>query len=245
MPAKLLILSNDGKVQEVLFDRPRITIGRKAGNDLHFNRPEISGTHAAFLFEEDQFFVSDLGSTNGTMMNGAKLLPNQKYALQDGDTISITPFRIQFVADKDMSDTVTDVDQEIDAPRAGSGTMMDIGGKISTGTEEHKAGEKQPPVSATPASPVAPSKEEAKQAPKPAVEAKAPPPPPKPAPEPQTPPPAPAASARSAEHEADEPVEDSPRIDVPPKTAGDYLWLGLGALFLLLAIGLIAYLLMQ
>src|ERR1051325_5335008 len=97
MPAKLLIQSSDGSVQEIAFDRPRITLGRKVGNDLHFNRPEISGTHAAFLLEDDQFFVSDLGSTNGTLMNGAKLLPNQKYALQDGDIISIAPFRIQFV----------------------------------------------------------------------------------------------------------------------------------------------------
>lgn len=250
MPAKLLIESNDGKLQEVFFDRPRITIGRKSGNDLHFNRPEISGNHAEFLVENEEFFISDLGSTNGTMMNGAKLLPHQKYALQDGDVISIAPFRIQFFADKDMRDTVTDVDQEIDAPRAGSGTMLDIGGKISTGTEEHKASVKQAPAAPSPAPPAAPPNEEVKQPQKPAVEAKAAPaPPPKPAAESQAPPPPPPAPAPSAvppvEPEDEEPVNEAPFIAVPRKTTGDYLWLILGGIFLLLAIGMIVFLLMQ
>jgi len=248
MPAKLLVQSQDGTTQEIPFDRARITIGRKAGNDLHFNRPEISGTHAEFLLENDEFFVSDLGSTNGTMMNGAKLLPHQKYALQNGDLISIAPFRIQFVADRDdITDTVSD-DLKEEEVRAGSGTMVDIngkiaGGKISTGTEEHQPA----PKDAAPAAAAAPPKEEAKpaQAAPAAKPAAPPPPPPKPQPEakPSPPPPAPAA-ARQPEREIQEAQEPLPPIEVP-KGGADYLWLGLGAVFLLLAIGLIVFLLMQ
>lgn len=261
MQAKLLIQSSDGKVQEVPFDRARITIGRKTGNDLHFNRPEISGTHAAFLLENDDFFVSDLGSTNGTMMNGAKLLPHQKYALQNGDVISIAPFQIQFVADKEMTDTITDDKGNTEAPHSGSGTMVDISSgkdKVSTGTEEHKAEKASAapapaaaPAAAAPALSAPPAaKQEAQAAPKPAVPAAAPPPPPdappKPAPEPAAaapPPPAPASAAAVAREE--EGAEELPPIEVPGKSIGDYLWLGLGALFLLAAIGLIAYLLIQ
>ena len=97
MPARLIIESDvDNTNQEVSFDRPRITIGRKPGNDLHFNRPEISGSHAAFLFENDNYYVTDLGSTNGTLLNGAPIVAKEKYPLTSQDVVTINPYRIRF-----------------------------------------------------------------------------------------------------------------------------------------------------
>ncbi|HSE39395.1 MAG TPA: FHA domain-containing protein, partial [Acidobacteriota bacterium] len=100
MPARLIIESDiDQTRQEISFDKPRITIGRKPGNDLHFNRPEISGTHAAFLLENDTHYVSDLGSTNGTLLNGAPIVAREKYPLTSQDVVTITPYRIRFEAE--------------------------------------------------------------------------------------------------------------------------------------------------
>lgn len=53
-------------------DKPVITIGR-SGADLTLNDSEASRNHAAVEVRETTFIVKDLGSTNGTLMNGSKI----------------------------------------------------------------------------------------------------------------------------------------------------------------------------
>ncbi len=113
MPAKLIVDSLiDQSRQEYSFDRPRLTIGRKPGNDLHFNRPEISGSHAAFLNEDEEYFIMDLGSTNGTLLNGGQLAANAKYPLKDKDVVTINPFKITLEAQKDIGATMLEMSRD-------------------------------------------------------------------------------------------------------------------------------------
>ena len=53
-------------------EKPRITVGR-AGADLTLNDSEASRQHAALEIRDTTFFVSDLGSTNGTLVGGEKI----------------------------------------------------------------------------------------------------------------------------------------------------------------------------
>jgi predicted Zn finger-like uncharacterized protein len=53
-------------------EKPRVTIGR-SGADLTLNDNEASRVHAALEVREMTFTVADLGSTNGTMVNGEKI----------------------------------------------------------------------------------------------------------------------------------------------------------------------------
>ncbi|HYO78437.1 MAG TPA: FHA domain-containing protein [Thermoanaerobaculia bacterium] len=53
-------------------ERPRITIGR-ANADLTINDTEASRQHAALEIRETQYRLSDLGSTNGTLVDGARI----------------------------------------------------------------------------------------------------------------------------------------------------------------------------
>lgn len=53
-------------------DRPRVTIGR-AGADLTLNDTEASRQHAALEVRDAVFMVEDLGSTNGTLVNGERI----------------------------------------------------------------------------------------------------------------------------------------------------------------------------
>ena len=68
-----------------------MTVGRTAVNELHFNFPEISSKHAVLLRKQDpeldipKWSVNDLGSTNGTYVNGEKV--TQETALNNGDRI--------------------------------------------------------------------------------------------------------------------------------------------------------------
>ena len=64
------------------------TVGRKAGNDLVISGDSfVSGSHAHLLFEGGSYLVVDVGSTNGTRLNGKKLTANVPETLASGDTI--------------------------------------------------------------------------------------------------------------------------------------------------------------
>ena len=83
-----LILSMDGLVlKEISLDKPRITIGRKANNDIQIDNLAISGQHAAIAVILDDAFLEDLNSTNGTYVNGQSV---KKYMLEGGEGGSVT-----------------------------------------------------------------------------------------------------------------------------------------------------------
>ncbi|MHB8635189.1 MAG: FHA domain-containing protein [Fimbriimonadaceae bacterium] len=74
------------------------TFGRKsADNDVAIIDPYVSGKHGLIEVGDDGFFVTDIGSTNGTMLNDAKLVPNMRTALQPEDVIRLgsMEFRVE------------------------------------------------------------------------------------------------------------------------------------------------------
>lgn len=59
--------------QEWVLDQPRLNIGRDPSNDLVLDDPALSGFHATIFFEDDRIELVDLGSANGTLINGNPL----------------------------------------------------------------------------------------------------------------------------------------------------------------------------
>ena len=55
----------------------------------------VSRIHAAIRMDADQVFVTDLGSGNGTRINGTKIEPNKPYPIQDGDFLNLGKFKMQ------------------------------------------------------------------------------------------------------------------------------------------------------
>ncbi len=65
--------------------------GTKVGTgelELHGN-PYISGRHCRFSYREGQYYLADIGSSNGTFLNGRKLERDMPQQLHDGDMIRI------------------------------------------------------------------------------------------------------------------------------------------------------------
>jgi pSer/pThr/pTyr-binding forkhead associated (FHA) protein len=66
------------------------TIGRLPDNHICIlNDRYISGHHATIEVEDDIIHLTDLGSTNGTLLNGLRLTPNESVAINDGDEVTV------------------------------------------------------------------------------------------------------------------------------------------------------------
>jgi pSer/pThr/pTyr-binding forkhead associated (FHA) protein len=82
--ARLRINSGFYEGLEWELDRPSTVIGRGRNADLVLNEATISRAHALFGYDGGDAFVQDLGSTNGTLVNGNR--ENRK-SLAHGDEL--------------------------------------------------------------------------------------------------------------------------------------------------------------
>ncbi len=66
-------------------DKPSVTIGRAAGNNIIIDHPTISRQHATIKLEGDDFRIYDLGSANGTFVGDTRV--REPLILEDGATV--------------------------------------------------------------------------------------------------------------------------------------------------------------
>lgn len=64
-----------------------LTIGREASNAVAINDAEVSRKHTQLVFQGGKYIITDLGSTNGTFVNGQRL--TGQHVLQPGEIISL------------------------------------------------------------------------------------------------------------------------------------------------------------
>ncbi|HEX4883827.1 MAG TPA: FHA domain-containing protein [Casimicrobiaceae bacterium] len=95
---KLVLHLPDGSTREVLLARERMTIGRRVDNDICLPLPTVSAEHAAVVTVLDDSFLEDMGSRNGTLVNGK---PIKKHFLRDNDEIDIGRQRLVYVSGQD------------------------------------------------------------------------------------------------------------------------------------------------
>lgn len=101
MAAKI-ILSMDGvSLKEYPLGKERMTIGRKASNDIVIDNLAVSGEHAAIITISHDSFLEDLDSTNGLIVNG---VTTKKHFLQNNDVVEIGKHALKYVNDQ-MSQT--------------------------------------------------------------------------------------------------------------------------------------------
>lgn len=88
-PAAFQLRMEIGPTPELVFDlvKPELSIGRDLTNDLVINEAEISRKHALLKLEAGTYMIEDLVSTNGTFINGKRLIG--PHSLNVGEVITL------------------------------------------------------------------------------------------------------------------------------------------------------------
>lgn len=95
---KLLIEDDEGKTVAVPLIREEITIGRMDGNTIRLTEQNVSRKHARLTLRGGVLRIEDLGSYNGTSLNGSAL--SGVATLKDGDVILIGDYRLGIQEEK-------------------------------------------------------------------------------------------------------------------------------------------------
>ena len=97
-----LVVSQNGMVEGHYFlDKPRFTLGRMPHSDIYLNHPGVSNVHAVIVTMSNDHILEDMGSTNGTLINGEKI---DKHILQNNDTIELGCYQLKYVNQRANSD---------------------------------------------------------------------------------------------------------------------------------------------
>jgi FHA domain-containing protein len=98
--AKLVLFLPDGTTRDFLLTQERMTLGRRPDNDICLSNLAVSGEHAAVVTILADSFLEDLGSTNGTLVNGK---PITKHFLRERDEIDVGRHRFIYFAEEDAA----------------------------------------------------------------------------------------------------------------------------------------------
>ena len=141
--AKLILSLDDQVIKDFEIGKERMTIGRKPHNDIQIDNLAVSGEHAMIMTILNDSFLEDLGSTNGTLVNGKAV---KKHFLQPDDVVEIGKYRLRYINDKagKVSQEEFEKTMILKAPVSGApappqssatNTQTDIHGGKSTDTQ--------------------------------------------------------------------------------------------------------------
>lgn len=86
----------DERAIELADDRDEVRIGRRPDLELPLPYPALSGLHARLVRVDDRWHLEDLGSTNGTRLDGERLLPRQPRPIAPGAQIALGQITLVF-----------------------------------------------------------------------------------------------------------------------------------------------------
>ncbi|MHC4514961.1 MAG: FHA domain-containing protein [Planctomycetota bacterium] len=95
--AKLVVLQGDIRGQILDLTDRELRIGRQDDNDLVLASEKISRHHARVYRSEGGFFCEDLGSFNGSSLNGRAMTPREPQRLRHQDTLQLCDHQLLFL----------------------------------------------------------------------------------------------------------------------------------------------------
>lgn len=109
-PCTLIQESGPGEIGRIRVTPARpVVIGRSASCDVHIEDPEasISRRHLEVKYDAGRWFVTDLGSRNGTELNGHRIDPDMPTALNSGDLIVMGSWSLRVLGDPKTAAPIT------------------------------------------------------------------------------------------------------------------------------------------
>ena len=127
--AKLIDLMHESDIREYVLKEDITTLGRIATNDIRLSDEMVSGHHAKIIKLQNNYFIEDIKSTNGSFVNGKRI---HKCVLKDGDKISFGPYKLAFQKDADeyIHDPIFDMPN---ATNTSSDTVVSVENTIIRG----------------------------------------------------------------------------------------------------------------
>jgi pSer/pThr/pTyr-binding forkhead associated (FHA) protein len=98
-PIKLMSLAEEN-AQTYQFSTPEVSLGRDSTSDCQLNDDTVSAEHARLSYHHSNWWITDLGSKNGTYLNQEKV--NEPHVLTSGDQIRCGQV-ILFISISDMN----------------------------------------------------------------------------------------------------------------------------------------------
>lgn len=127
-----LVLSLDGMaIGEYPLSKERILIGRKPHNDIQIDNLAVSSEHAAVITILSDSFMEDLGSTNGTLVNGQMV---KKHFLQNGDVIELGKHKLKYLNDAPSETTAEDFEKTMVMRRPTTAAAPAAAAPVAAGT---------------------------------------------------------------------------------------------------------------
>ena len=104
MQARLKVLHDKANVKQVKL-LPVTLIGRSTECNLKIASSQVSRAHCRITLGDDTVYVEDLGSANGTMVDGKMLPPHQPTSIAPGATLIVGPaeFQVDYVASTSLT----------------------------------------------------------------------------------------------------------------------------------------------
>ncbi len=125
-----MVVAKGGQDELPLY-QPALTLGRGKDNDVILDDPQVSSSHARLTWGREGWLVEDLGSTNGTLLNGRPLPPHRSAPLKPGDVAQLGHFALQIRAPRaDESPPPRPGDRVRISAKAQPGLAAYVGGQV-------------------------------------------------------------------------------------------------------------------
>ncbi len=98
--AKLITLEGPEAGREFVLAGECIVLGRQHDSTVCLTSNAVSRHHAQILRRDGEFLIEDLGSSNGTYLNGKRLVPNAPESFYDDDRLQLGPFIFTLLTDR-------------------------------------------------------------------------------------------------------------------------------------------------
>ncbi len=95
--ASVVLKFGERVLREIPLEKPEVTIGRNPACDIHIDNLAVSSSHARIAREGEKFFVEDLGSLNGTFLDGKRI---EREELAEGASVTVGKHTLVFMPEK-------------------------------------------------------------------------------------------------------------------------------------------------